>query len=67
MCPILSQAYAAERFALINMSSAATQVPPGTPPSLVAEATYPGGFPRSAAAQALDHTSAGVHLKIPRD
>jgi len=55
---LISKSYAAERAALINMSSAATTVPPGTPPSPAAEATYPGGFPRSAAAQSLDHTSA---------
>ena len=52
---LISKEYAAERVKLINMSHAAKVVPPGTPPS---EAAVKHGFPTTAAAQSLDHTSA---------
>ena len=52
---LISKRYAAERAPLINMSHAAKVVPPGTPPS---EAARRFGFPETAAAQSLDHTSA---------
>jgi len=64
----VSKEYAAERVQLINMSHAATEVPPGTPASAAAESSYPGGFPRTAAAQALDHTSADtMYLTVADD
>ena len=58
LAALVSKAYAAERAALINMTRAADEVPPGKPASAEAERTYPGGFPRTAAEQSLDSTSA---------
>ena len=52
---LISKDYAAERAKLLNMSHAAKEVPPGTPPS---EAALRHGFPTTAAAQSLDHASA---------
>lgn len=60
---LISKAYAAERNKLLNMSRAAKTVPPGTPPS---EAAVRLGFPTTAAAQALDETSADVPSRRPR-
>jgi len=58
LAALVSKDYAAKRAELINMSHAANEVPPGTPASAAAEATFPGGFPKTAAAQSLDQTSA---------
>ena len=52
---LISKEYAEERNKLINMTRAAKEVAPGTPPS---EAAVRLGWPRTAAAQSLDHTSA---------
>ena len=62
---LISKEYAASRVKLINMSSAAKVVPPGTPPS---EAARRHGFPTTAAAQSLDHTSADtMYLTVADD
>ena len=64
---LISKEYAKSRAALIDMSRAAQTVEPGTPPSAAARA-QPGGFPKTAAAQALDHTSADtMYLTVADD
>ena len=52
---LISKGYAAERSKLIDMRRAAEMVAPGTPPSAAAERL---GFPKTAATQSLDETSA---------
>jgi gamma-glutamyltranspeptidase len=50
------------------MAKAANEVPPGTPASAAAEATFPGGFPKTASAQSLDRTSADtMYLTVADD